>query len=380
MIYLDNAATTYPKPEVVYKAVDECLRGYCANPGRSGHKLSLKAGRIILEAREAIAELFNIKYAERVIFTYNATDSINLGLKGFLKGGDHVITTSMEHNAVMRPLKSLEAIGVETTIVNCNAQGELDPKEVESAIKSNTKLIVMTHASNVTGTILPVLEVGQTARKHNVKLMVDAAQTAGVYDIDVQEMNIDLLAFTGHKSLFGPQGVGGLYINNGIDIFPLKEGGTGSSSESLFQPEILPDRYESGTLNTPGIAGLLAGLGFIRQVGIAEIREHETALTKRLVEGLRSLERVTVYGPENISKQAPVISINIENIGSSEISYLLDEGFDIATRPGLHCAPMAHITTNSLEQGTVRFSMGYFNTKEEIDFVISALEKIIDEI
>lgn len=380
MIYLDNAATTYPKPEVVYKAVDECLRGYCANPGRSGHKLSLKAGRIILEAREAIAELFNIKYAERVIFTHNATDSINLGLKGFLKGGDHVITTSMEHNSVMRPLKSLEAIGVETTVVNCNARGELDPKAVESAIKSNTKLIVMTHASNVTGTILPVLEVGQTARKHNVKLMVDAAQTAGVYDIDVQEMGIDLLVFTGHKSLFSPQGVGGLYINSSIEIFPLKEGGTGSRSESLFQPDILPDRYESGTPNTPGIAGLLAGIDFIRQVGINSIREHEAALTSRLLEGLRRLDRIKVYGTEDINRQAPVISMNIEDIGSSEISYMLDAGFDIATRPGLHCSPMAHITTNTLEQGTVRFSIGYFNTDEEIDFVLAALKKMVEEI
>lgn len=380
MIYLDNAATSYPKPEAVYEAMDECMRGYCANPGRSGHKLSLKAGRLILEAREAVAGLFHIQHSERVIFTHNATDSINLGLKGLLKRGDHVITTGMEHNSVLRPLKTLESAGIETTIAKCMETGELDPAAVEKEIRGNTRLIVMTHASNVTGTILPVAAVGRIAGKRGVKLMVDAAQTAGVFDIDVQAMNIDLLAFPGHKGLFGPQGVGGLYIGPGVELFPLKEGGTGSSSESLLQPEILPDRYESGTPNTPGIAGLLAGLEFIKKTGMAAIREHEAALTQRLLAGLSRLDKVKCYGPKDMEKQAPVISINVGDAGSSEVSYLLDDGFDIATRPGLHCAPMAHMTTNTLEQGTVRFSIGYFNNEKEIDLAVAAIEKITMEI
>lgn len=380
MIYLDNAATTFPKPEEVYKAVDECLRGFCANPGRGGHKLSLQSGRVILLARELIAELFKIESPDRVILTHNATDSLNLAFKGLLKKGDHVITTSMEHNSVLRPLKSMESLGVETTIVKCEETGEINTKLIEKEIRDNTVLIAATHASNVTGTFMPIEEIGLIAKKNNILFLVDAAQTAGVYEIDVGRMNIDLLAFAGHKSLFGPQGTGGLYIKEGVELSPLKQGGTGSKSESLYQPEILPDKYESGTPNTPGIAGLSAGIRYIKSVGMDRIREHEENLATYFIDELKKIEEVKIYGMKDGRRQAPVISVNVGEIGSSEIGYILDEAFDIAVRPGLHCAPMAHNTLNTLEQGTVRFSIGYFNTMEDIEEAISALKKIVKEL
>jgi cysteine desulfurase family protein len=379
MIYFDNAATSFPKPEEVYKAVNECMRDYCGNPGRGGHKLSLQSGRVILDTRELVAEVFNMKSLERVIFTLNATDSFNIALKGYLKQGDHVVITSMEHNSIARPLKALEAVGIESTIVECNLYGEVFVDDIEKAIKKNTTLIAVTHASNVVGTIMPISEIGKIAKKHNVKFMVDAAQTAGVYDIDVQSMNIDFLVFTGHKSLFAPQGVGGLCFGEEVDIFPFREGGTGSKSESLIQPDIYPDRLESGTPNTPGIAGLSAGIKYINRVGMENIRKHEEELFKYFMENLLNMDKVKVYGPCDEKKQTPVISINIGDIGSSEISYILDSNFNIATRSGLHCSPLAHKTLGTLEQGTVRFSIGYFNTREDVIKAVDALNTIVKE-
>lgn len=380
MIYFDNAATTFPKPEQVYKAVDSCLREYCANPGRSGHRMSLKSGRIVLEAREAVAKLFNIQKLERIIFTANATDSINLALKGFLKKGDHVITTSMEHNSILRPLKVLEKLGVEVTIVACDENGELLLSDIEKEIKPNTSLIITTHASNVTGTIMPIKQIGQIAHKFGIAYMLDSAQTAGIHKIDVEEMNIDLLAFTGHKGLYGIQGVGGLYIGDSIELVSIKEGGTGSFSESLLQPDIMPDKFESGTLNLPGIAGLLAGIDFIQKTGIETIRNHEIELGQNFLEKLRNIDKIRIYGPQNMDKQTAVFSINIGRLGSSEVSYLLDDSFDIATRSGLHCAPLAHETIGTMQQGTVRLSFGYFNTKEQVEAAIYALRKIAESI
>lgn len=380
MIYLDNAATSFPKPEAVYRAVDDCLRNYCANPGRGGHKLSLQSGRVLLEARELLSELFNAGAAENIILTHNATESLNLALKGFLKKGDHVITTSMEHNSVIRPLKALETLGISTTIVQCSEKGELDIGDIEREIKKETVLIAVTHASNVTGTILPVDEIGDIARSYGLEFLVDASQTAGVYDIDVEKMNISMLAFTGHKSLMGLQGTGGLYLRKGLELKPMKEGGTGSKSESLYQPDIIPDRYESGTHNTPGIAGLCAGIKFIREKGVRNIRKHEQELAKLFLDGLQNIKKVKSYGVGDAARQAPVVSVNIEDIGSSDISYILDQTFDIATRSGLHCAPVAHKTIGTLEQGTVRFSFGYFNTKEEVNTVLSAIEQIAREL
>ena len=380
MIYLDNAATTYPKPDAVYDSVLNQMKNFGANPGRSGHKLAIEAGRCIFNAREKISRLFNIDNPMQIIFTSNATEALNLAIKGILNPGDHVITTSMEHNSVMRPIKSLEGIGVESTIVQCNQMGELDPLEIKNAIKPNTRLIVMTHASNVTGTLLPIEEVGKIAKEGNILFLVDAAQTAGAYYIDVQEFNIDLLALPGHKGLYGPQGTGILYIREGLDVRHFKEGGTGSKSEELIQPVILPDRYESGTPNTPGIAGLLKGIEFILDNGIEKIRKHEEELTQYFIDELKKIPQVIIYGPQNAIKQASVVSINIGDEDSSEIGYILDKVFNIAIRPGLHCSPMAHRTIGSFEQGTVRFSIGYFNTKSDIEEAIAAIKSIIDQI
>ncbi len=379
MLYFDNAATTFPKPEEVYTAVEDCMRRYCANPGRGGHKLALQSGRVLLEARELLSELFNAGATENIVLTHNATESLNLALKGYLKKGSHVITTSMEHNSVMRPLKALEKLGVETTIVKCSEKGEINIAAIEKEIKKETVLIATTHGSNVVGTILPIADIGALAKAYGLEYLVDASQTAGVYDIDVQKMNISLLAFTGHKSLLGPQGTGGLYVRSGLELVPMKEGGTGSMSDSLYQPDIMPDRFESGTHNTPGIAGLCAGIKFIAAKGINNIRRHETELTGHFIDGLSRLKNIKVYGTKDANKQAPVVSMNIGDIGSSEISYILDQSFDMATRSGLHCSPAAHSTIGTIEQGTVRFSFGFFNTKDEIESAIAAIEQITRE-
>lgn len=380
MIYLDNAATSYPKPDVVYDAILASMKDYGANPGRSGHKLALEAGRGIFRARDLVAKLFGIDNSMQIIFTSNATESLNLAIKGSLKEGDHVITSSMEHNSVLRPIKALEAKGVENTIVMCKKDGSLDPDDVRRAIKENTRLIVLTHGSNVTGTLMPIEEVGKIAKEAGALFLVDGAQTAGIYDINVREMNIDLLAVPGHKGLMGPQGTGILYIREGLDIVQFKEGGTGSKSEDLFQPMMLPDRYESGTPNTPGIIGLGAGIQFILDEGLEKIRNHEKELTRYFIEGLKKIDLVRIYGPQDAEKQAAVVSINIGNEDSSEIAFILDNVFNIAIRSGLHCASMAHKTLGTLEQGTVRFSMGYFNRKEDIDQALEAIRNICNQI
>ncbi len=380
MIYFDNAATSFPKPECVYKAVDKCMREYGANPGRSGHRLSLEAGRILLEARELFSEMINSKKSDNVIFSLNATDAINAALKGILKSGDHVITTSMEHNSVLRPLKTLEKQGVETTIIQCNKKGELSLEEISKAIKPSTKVIISTHASNIIGTKMPIKEMGLLAHNEKLIFIVDSAQTAGTYNIDVEDMNIDILTFTGHKGLMGPQGVGGFYIREGIPLRQMREGGTGSMSESLEQPEILPDKFESGTPNTPGIAGLASGLSFIKEKGIENIRKHEETITKYFIQQASEIKDIILYGLLDVENHAPVVSLNIKGKTSSEVSFALDKNYDIATRPGLHCAPMAHKTIGTFDQGTVRFSFGYFNTKNEVDIAIEALKSISKEV
>lgn len=379
MIYLDNAATTWPKPETVIEAMTACLREAGANPGRGGHRMSLAAGRIILETRELLAELIKAENAVRVVFTGNATESLNLAIKGVLRPGEHVITSAMEHNSVTRPLQALCAQGVEITVVPCTPEGYLDPADVRAAIRKNTRMIALIHASNVTGTIMPVKEIGALAREQGVLYLVDAAQTMGYLDIDVQQMNIDLLAFPGHKSLYGPQGTGGLYIREGVDLSPLKEGGTGSSSESLEQPEVMPDRFESGTLNTVGLAGLGAGIKYINAQGLGNIRAHGQKILKRLLAGLREISGVTLYGPGQADRQVPVVSFNVKNLGSSEVAFVLDRVYDIACRSGLHCAPGAHRTVGTLESGTVRLSLSHQNTEEEVDRTLEAIAEIAAE-
>ena len=376
MIYLDNAATTFPKPEAVYNAMMDCMKNYCANPGRAGHKLAMKAAREIYDTRENIAKLFNIDNPMNIVFTNNATDSLNLAIKGVVNKGDHIITTSMEHNSVIRPIKALEKVGVENTIVQCDEQGFLNIDDLEKSIKPNTKLIVTTHASNVCGTLIDIKSISEIANKHNILYLIDASQTVGVYDIDLKDIKADMLAAPGHKGLLGPQGTGILYIREGLNIDILKEGGTGSRSEDLFQPDLFPDKYESGTHNTPGIVGLNEGVKFIFKEGIDKIKEHEEELCKYMLERLEEVPNIKIYGPKDANKRASVISINIGNMDSGEITFLLDSEYDIATRSGIHCAPLAHKTLGTLEQGAVRFSIGYFNTKEEIDKAVAALKEI----
>jgi len=379
IIYLDNAATSFPKPPQVVEAIVHFLTEIGANAGRSGHRLSIEAGRIVYETREALAELFNISDPLRIVFGHNVTEMINLVLTGFLRPGDHVVTSSMEHNSVMRPLRALEREGVEVSVVQCSREGFLDPADLEKALRPNTRLIVLNHASNVTGTILPVKEAGWIARQRGIFLLVDAAQTAGAYPIDAEADGIDFLAFTGHKGLFGPTGTGGLYIGPRVpleELKPLKRGGTGSRSELEEQPDFLPDKYESGTQNAAGLAGLGAGVRFILERGVEEIRRHEMELTALLLEGLSSIERVKLYGPADLSMRVGIISFNIEGMEPSDVALALDVEFGIMCRPGLHCAPSAHRTIGTFPKGTVRFSVGFFNTKEDVEKAIEAVKKL----
>lgn len=376
MAYFDNAATSWPKPEEVYKTVEDVMRNFGGNPGRSGHKKALEAARLIYEAREVMAEFLNAGSPSNIVFTMNATDALNIAIKGVLRAGDHVITSSMEHNSVARPIYALTKCGVEWEIVKCAKDGTLDPDDILKAIKPNTRLIAITHASNVTGTVMPIEEIGRIAREREILFLVDAAQTIGVLDIDVRRQNIDLLAFPGHKGLYGPQGTGGLYVREGIKLTPLRQGGTGSFSEELSQPGILPDLLEAGTLNTPGIAGLAEGVRFLKKLGLSYIRSHEEMLTRRFLEGLKKIEGITVYGCPYKKSEVAVISLNVRGLDSSELAFLLDSKYDIQVRPGLHCSPLAHETIGTIDRGTVRFSFSIFNTIEEIEKALSALEEI----
>jgi cysteine desulfurase family protein len=333
---------------------------------------------MVYEAREVIAEFFNVANPLRVVFTMNATESLNLAMRGSLRAGDNVITGSMEHNSVMRPLRALEAQGVEVTVVKCSEQGFLDPGDVERAIKPNTRMVVLNHASNVTGSLAPVEEIGCLTKNHDVLFTLDAAQTAGAYPIDVEKVNVDLLAFTGHKSLCGPPGTGGLYIREGVELRPLKWGGTGSRSEEEYQPDFLPDMYESGTLNLVGIAGLGAGVRFVMQEGVETIRKRERDLTQRLIDGLLDIRGVTVYGGLDADRQIGVVSFNIESMSPSEVGLQLDEEHEIMCRIGLHCAPAAHKTIGTFPDGTVRFGLGTFTTEDEIDAAVRAVKSGIE--
>ena len=377
MIYLDNAATSWPKPESVYQTMDEFLRNQGGNPGRGGHSLAVAASRMIEGTRLLLARLINAQDKDRVIFTLNCTDSLNTGLKGLLRPGDHVITSGIEHNSVVRPLRKLEQQGVKVTRLSPRSgYGSVSPQDVAKAITGETRLVVMTHASNVTGVVQPIEEYGAIARRRNLIFMVDAAQTMGKYPLDVQANNIDLLAFSGHKGLLGPPGTGALYVGERVDLDSLREGGTGSHSELEEQPTELPFKFECGTVNSAGIAGLGAGLKYIFEEGTERILTHEQSLTDRLIEGLARIPRVTVYQAKGGAGQAPVVSLTIEGAEPMEVGAILDQAFDTKVRTGLHCAPVAHKTLGTFPLGTVRLSPGYFNTAEEIDFVIKAIEKI----
>jgi cysteine desulfurase / selenocysteine lyase len=379
MIYFDNAATSRPKPAAVLKAMNHFMEEIGASPGRSGHRLSIEAGRIIYETREALATLFNVPDPLHIVFGSNATTCLNLALKGLLHPGDHVVVSSLEHNAAMRPLRALEREGVGLTVVPCSPQGHLDPAAVEAALRPNTMLIALTHSSNVTGSLLPIAEVGHIARRRGLLFLADAAQTAGAIPIDVEAQAIDLLAFTGHKALYGPTGTGGLVIGPRVDLdrlAPLVRGGTGSRSESEEHPDFLPDKYEAGTSNALGLVGLGAGVRWILEQGIEQIRAHEMALTERLLVGLQEIPGAMVYGGLDANQQTSTVAFNIAGLPPSDVGLQLDEGFEILCRVGLHCAPTAHRTIGTFPQGSVRFGLGYFNTLDEVERTLIAVRQI----
>lgn len=382
MIYFDNAATSWPKPPGVAEAMTRFLNDVGANPGRAAHRRAVESGRIVYDAREAVAELFNAPDPLRVVFGPNVTEALNLALHGYLRPGDHIITSSMEHNSVMRPLRALEQQGVELTVVQCSPEGFLHPNDAEAAVRSNTVMIVLNHASNVVGTLLPVAEVSRIARQYGLLLLVDAAQTGGAYPIDVQVDDIDLLAFTGHKSLCGPMGTGGLIVGERVDVgrlYPLKQGGTGSRSEHEEQPDFLPDKYESGTPNAVGLAGLAAGVCWVLERGVETIHAHEVALTQRLIVGLKGIPGVAVYGSLDAECQTATVSFNVDGMASSEVGLRLDDEYDVMCRVGLHCAPVAHKTIGTFPDGTVRFGLGAFNTAEEVDSALDAVRQLARE-
>ncbi|TDX53233.1 aminotransferase class V-fold PLP-dependent enzyme [Orenia marismortui] len=379
MIYFDNAATTFKKPNRVYEAVLDTLKNKAGNPSRGGHKAALDASRVIFDARRRLAKFFNVPSSKEIIFTKNATEANNLILKGLIEEEDHVITTDLEHNSIYRPLNRLKKErGIDVSTIDTSQSIDNFLKDIETAINDQTKLIVMTHASNVTGAILATEEVGQIAKENNIIFAVDAAQTAGVLDIDVQTMNIDFLSFTGHKGLLAPQGVGGLYINSEIEFAPLLEGGTGGSSKEKLNPNILPDKYESGTLNTPAIAGLKAGIEFLEKEGLDRIYNHELELLNRLTSGLLEMKEVKILDTKAKKNKVAVISFIVSGIKSATIGNLLDKNYDIAVRTGLHCAPLAHQSIGTYDVGTVRVSFSYFNTIEEVDIFLKALKDIIN--
>lgn len=382
-LYLDNAATSFPKPEAVLAAMINYQQNIGGSPGRSGHGRSIDAGRMVYETREALAKLFNIEDPLRIALTKNSTESLNIVLQGGLKPGDHVITTGMEHNSVMRPLRFLETRGMALSVISCSHRGELDPDDIQKALRKNTKMVVLTHASNVTGTIMPVETVGLLLReREDVLFCVDAAQTAGALPIDVQKMGIDLLAFTGHKSLFGPQGTGGLYIRKGLDdkISPLMMGGTGSRSEFEKQPEFMPDKYESGTPNAVGLAGLGAGVSFVLEQTVDAIRKKEERLTSSFLAQLQAFQdQITVYGPAEAAKQTAVVSFNIKNVTPSDAALYFEENWGILCRPGLHCSPATHHTIRTLPQGTIRFSFGFFNTDQDVSHACEAVRAFLKQ-
>lgn len=378
MIYLDNAATTLKKPPAVLEAVQKAM-GSFGNAGRGGNDASLSSSRIIFQTREALNRLVGGTSSRQIVFTHNATESLNIAIRGLLNPGDHVITSVLEHNSVLRPLEALKASGVEVSYLPINEVGEVQVDKIPTLIQDNTTMIILAHGSNLTGSIIDLAYVGQLAEQYGLYFVVDAAQTLGAIPIDVQQMQIDVLCFTGHKGLLGPQGTGGLYVREGLDIRPLKAGGTGSESHQLTQPTQMPDRLEAGTLNSHGIAGLHAAVNYLLDYGVDQIQQHERELTAQFYNGIKDLDNVVCYGPMQATYRCPIITLNIGSVDSSIISDRLLSDFDIATRSGAHCAPLAHDALGTSEQGAVRFSLSHFTTTEEIDQAIAAIHQLAQE-
>ena len=374
MIYLDNAATTMKKPQCVIDAVVAAM-SHMGNAGRGATSAALDASRVIYDTREKLSDLFNLQNPSRVAFTCNSTESLNTAIKGILSSGDHAITTALEHNSVLRPLYDLQTKGMELSIVDCDENGNIDYNDFEKLIKENTKAIVCTHASNLVGNVLDVKKIGSIAKKHNLIFIVDASQSAGVFPIDMQDMNIDILCFTGHKGLLGPQGTGGICVREGIDVRPLKVGGSGVNTFSKEQPVEMPTHLEAGTLNGHAIAGLNAALDYLKEEGIDNIKKREEELMFRFYNGIKDIKDIKIFGNfEN--KRAAIVTFNVGDIDSAAFSDELSFAYDISTRAGAHCAPLMHKAMNTVEQGAVRFSFSHYNTEEEIDTAIKAVKEI----
>ena len=383
-IYLDNAATTYPKPECVYKAIDTYMRTNGASAGRGNYKRSMKSEEILYKTRAALSRLFDFDDPSRVIFTCNATESINLALKGILSSGDHVITSKLEHNSVWRPLKTMEKTrDITISQLESTPDGSVDISQLDGMITDKTKLVCLAHASNVLGNILPVEEITKIAHSHNVPVLVDAAQTAGVLPISLAKSGIDLFAFTGHKGLLGPMGTGGLIIRKGLELNTLKEGGTGSSSNKEYQPSALPDKYEVGTHNMIGIAGLLAAVEFIEKTGVKTIYDKEKVLLEKLIEVLDDIPEIEIYGSKSAKNCVGLLSFNVwkktkEGVRSPDgISTKLDDRFGIMTRAGVHCSTLAHRVIGTEKHGAIRASFSYFNEIDDVLALADALEQLV---
>ena len=375
MIYLDNAATTMHKPQEVIDAVVAALSSM-GNAGRGVNDASLSASRIIYDTREKLCHLFHGTNARQIAFTNNSTESLNIAIKGILNPGDHVITTMLEHNSVLRPLYEMEARGVKLTIVKSNEQGTLNIQDIEDAITEETKLIICTNGSNLTGNYIDLKPIGEMAHKHGVLFAVDASQTAGVFPIDVQDMQIDILCFMGHKGLLGPQGTGGIYVREGLSVRPLKSGGSGVQTYSKIHPAEMPTALEAGTLNGHGIAGLHAALEYLEKTGIDSIRNREQDLMWRFYEGVKDIPNVKIYGDFSTKNRCAVVTLNIGDYDSSEVSDALLTEYNISTRSGGHCAPLMHEALGTVEQGAVRFSFSHYNTEEEVDTAIKAIREL----
>lgn len=376
-LYFDNAATSWPKPENVYRSAENYLRNICGNPGRTGNVISLKADRLIYEARELLASFFNSSDPSQFVFTLNATDALNIAIKGLLEPGDHVIYTSMEHNSVLRPIGGLCREGrVEATMIPSDNEGHPDLNFLENSFRKNTRLVICNHASNVFGTIMPVAAITETAHRKGAFVLLDAAQTAGVIPIDLDALDVDLMAFAGHKGLLGPPGTGGLFVRKGIELKPWREGGTGSHSDFDQQPENMPERLEAGTLNGTGIAGLTEGIRFIEDTGIYNLRAHEATLLSHLRNGLSKITGINLYGPSDPDKSVAVLSFTLSGADSGEIGDILENTFGIICRTGLHCAPLAHQALGTFPEGTVRLSPGFFTGEDDVRQVVSAVSEI----
>jgi cysteine desulfurase family protein len=376
IIYLDNAATTWPKPPAVMEAMQRCMLE-TANPGRGGHQMAVKASRVLFETRKSAARLFGIHNPNDISFALNTTHALNQAIKGFLKDGDHVVCTSIEHNSVRRPLEYVKRTrNVQVTYVANNERGAINLKDIEQAIQSNTTLVIVNHSSNLLGTIMPVGEIGEMCKRRGVRLLVDAAQSAGVLSVQAESMFIDMLAFPGHKGLLGPQGTGGLYLHPDLELDPIFHGGTGSQSEHADQPKVRPDRYEAGTQNTVGIAGLNEGIKFVMQETVEKIHEKEWHLTQNMMDGLRGIEGISMLGPELGQPRTGIVAFNLKGADSSEVAFILDQSFQIAVRAGHHCTPLAHQSAGTLSIGAVRASVGYFTTDNEITAFIEAIREI----